>query len=878
MKKFSYIVLVLLSLVGLAAWVVPRFINWDQYKPLISKEFHASTGRTLVFEGPIEVSILPTPHVKLKKMTLANISGGQAPYLAHVEEVNIFLKLTSLVFGHVAIDRVRIKKPDIHFETLSNGKKNWELTIPSPDKKSQKGGDASTHNQKMIPENVIIQQGRIQYTAGKDTSMTLERINGLFAINPSENTYTSKGRLYYENTPVTFELNASEGEDASKMNVKGCLSHQRNSGSVKGVLDVPSFRFHGEVDGNIESFYRLKMIPVKAPLAFQGRVSADQTQFEIQDFQIHQQKSKIANLSVQAKFSNVLTYKGDISLVPGQSNLSFSGKKEDTEIAGKIHFQSGSLQELSKWLNMNPSYLPLKQLQNVSLDTDYVYRPQDSRVDLAPFLLKAGKTAAEGTFTYRDGTYIYEFKVRQPHDILDAYDVQVPYPLKFIGLSGETAYEKESLTTNSKIKSDLMDLSVEGRVFDLDKNLKYDVELSAHYKKLEAVLGGQKASLKASSHLSGDLKKVNIESLSGALQTGPKKSHFKAAGSYALSHIKPRLEMNIELDDLNLDDLLKAHSDTSDSKSGGDATSSSHESADSKKPSMGKTLQNFECDMKVTSNLLSWKSLQFENVALSAQLKDGIFELGSFYAGFLGGELTGSGSVKLTLPMSLTFFSRLVEANLQYADLSGPYKVSSPVHGDVRIESQGQSWEDLLTDLDGGIDFTFGQGEITGANIQALLGSLANISNLSSAQGVMDVFEGGTSKAKEKFNGGALKAKIDKGIIKVEKGDVSADMGKGHLEGTASLPDRKLNLFGEVKLKINNQSLSVPYTVTGPFSKPKYDYDTSALVQGKLGNFLKKGIASKVLTPVPGVPLPVDPLDLLGGIFGGGKKKAPAKD
>ncbi len=53
------------GLVVVALVAAPLFIDVNSYKPMIVSEVKAMTGRDLVIDGPISLSILPTPTVSV---------------------------------------------------------------------------------------------------------------------------------------------------------------------------------------------------------------------------------------------------------------------------------------------------------------------------------------------------------------------------------------------------------------------------------------------------------------------------------------------------------------------------------------------------------------------------------------------------------------------------------------------------------------------------------------------------------------------------------------------------------------------------------------------------------------------------------------------
>ena len=65
-------VIVLLVVALLAA---PVFIDVNAYKPEIAAQVKRATGRDLVLDGPISLSLLPTPRVTVEGVNFFNMPG-----------------------------------------------------------------------------------------------------------------------------------------------------------------------------------------------------------------------------------------------------------------------------------------------------------------------------------------------------------------------------------------------------------------------------------------------------------------------------------------------------------------------------------------------------------------------------------------------------------------------------------------------------------------------------------------------------------------------------------------------------------------------------------------------------------------------------------
>ncbi|HAD24243.1 MAG TPA: AsmA family protein, partial [Alphaproteobacteria bacterium] len=67
---------VTLTLILLAALIVPSFIDWNRFKAEIESQARLATGRELTIGGDISFSVLPAPTLAVADVALANIPGA----------------------------------------------------------------------------------------------------------------------------------------------------------------------------------------------------------------------------------------------------------------------------------------------------------------------------------------------------------------------------------------------------------------------------------------------------------------------------------------------------------------------------------------------------------------------------------------------------------------------------------------------------------------------------------------------------------------------------------------------------------------------------------------------------------------------------------
>lgn len=97
MQKFLKYSVALLILIIAILLITPLFISLESYKRLASDKVKETTGRELQINGDITISLLPTPTITIKDVTLTSLPNAHYPSLLEVKEVSASLSILSLL-------------------------------------------------------------------------------------------------------------------------------------------------------------------------------------------------------------------------------------------------------------------------------------------------------------------------------------------------------------------------------------------------------------------------------------------------------------------------------------------------------------------------------------------------------------------------------------------------------------------------------------------------------------------------------------------------------------------------------------------------------------------------------------------------------------
>ncbi len=84
-------------LIAITIFILPLFIDPNNFKPEIAAAVKEKTGRDLELTGPLKLSIFPWVGISTGKMALGNLAGFQDTPFATLEEGNIKVKVIAAI-------------------------------------------------------------------------------------------------------------------------------------------------------------------------------------------------------------------------------------------------------------------------------------------------------------------------------------------------------------------------------------------------------------------------------------------------------------------------------------------------------------------------------------------------------------------------------------------------------------------------------------------------------------------------------------------------------------------------------------------------------------------------------------------------------------
>ncbi|OUR82102.1 AsmA family protein [Cycloclasticus sp. 46_120_T64] len=138
MGKLLKIIAGLVFLLVLAVIAAPMIIDPNDYREEIQQAVKEKTGRDLLINGELSLSVFPWLGVGINQVSLSNADGFKDNYFAQIEQANVKIKLLPLISHQIDVSTIVLKGLTLNLAKNQQGVTNWaDLAKPSAKKAVQ---------------------------------------------------------------------------------------------------------------------------------------------------------------------------------------------------------------------------------------------------------------------------------------------------------------------------------------------------------------------------------------------------------------------------------------------------------------------------------------------------------------------------------------------------------------------------------------------------------------------------------------------------------------------------------------------------------------------------------------------------------------------
>jgi len=314
MKKILIGVGAVVGLLVVAALAIPFLVDPNIFKPQIIASAKEATGRDLVIDGPLKLSILPVPSVSAEGVRFANMPGGKTPQMVELKSVRAGVAVLPLLSRRIEISELRLIEPKIAIEVGPDGRANYDFKrtdgapaaapaggTPPGNTTTTTASDGSKFT--VAINRVVIEHGALTYSdAAAKREYRLEQMDlTLSAASLQQGPFAAAGSLTVNGVLVTLDgkvgAKATNGVPVDLM-IKTADGEARLAGTASDL--TPAARFTGTAKlaaTDLAAFIRGLAMAAVVPrpdvppalarkVAFEGAVEASAEAFSARDFKL----------------------------------------------------------------------------------------------------------------------------------------------------------------------------------------------------------------------------------------------------------------------------------------------------------------------------------------------------------------------------------------------------------------------------------------------------------------------------------------------------------------------------------------------------------------------------------------------------------------
>lgn len=235
------------------ALVAPGFVDWNKYKGQIIGQLDNATGHDYEIQGPLQLSILPFPHVSADGLTVKTPKeqGGQT--LLTLDRAAISVELLPLLHGNITVSSITLDKPVFDVFIAQDGTPSWMTAKLKEQQNASASSGQSSVSDKIVLQSVKIKNGSVHFQ---------DKRNGSDYRADNIDLSVKSGTLF-----GPFEIDGSFVYNSEKIEIEGKtgkISKDSDSVPVQAKINFPGSHAKLSFSG---------VSSLKAPYEVQGETS-----------------------------------------------------------------------------------------------------------------------------------------------------------------------------------------------------------------------------------------------------------------------------------------------------------------------------------------------------------------------------------------------------------------------------------------------------------------------------------------------------------------------------------------------------------------------------------------------------------------------------
>ncbi len=202
--KIGLAIAAILGPIAVGIGIAPYIVDLEAYKPGMIDAVRQATGRELVIDGPMRLSIFPVPGIGAGTVRFANAVGAKGAQMIDVRWVAVKPSWLALLAGRIEVGTLTLYRPTIVLETDSEGRPNWEFRLGG---NAAQATDAPSGGFHLALGRLEIVHGTVTYTDPKTkTHITAEDVTGGATVQSFDGPFEIDATATVNTVPLKLAL------------------------------------------------------------------------------------------------------------------------------------------------------------------------------------------------------------------------------------------------------------------------------------------------------------------------------------------------------------------------------------------------------------------------------------------------------------------------------------------------------------------------------------------------------------------------------------------------------------------------------------------------------------------------------------------------
>lgn len=595
MKKLILAVLgiAFLGVVGVSVYV--STIDWNKHKEKLTQQLLEITGKRVVFNGPVSLTLFPRPNLTAKNVRVYSTVNNDLEHpLMKIESLVADLSFSALVGGSFDVKMMSLVKPQIFLQRDDNGI-NWMDNAKT-------NSNAEIKNVNIALDSVLLNDATMTIVdEAHNVNVTLDNLKAEVVADSLNGPFRIDGSYVKGNNPEGFAISVGSLSDSFATNLNFVLNQPASETYLR--FDGTFLLSNTAVNGNL--IVESKKFKDFCDSMFAGHKLSSywDKKFETSmELRVNKSQAELANIIL--KYGNTAGA-GNITIPLPKKNYNVDDDETDEKHQINVKFDMTDL-------SLEPFVEGLKDFARKQQAAGAVYAPD------YPFDVDVALSALKAEY---NGQTIKNFK---------------------------TAISLEDNVWNFALEDGVFpgnsDVKASGKLFSVEDALNYSAEVNAKTDNLKKMLEWLEIPVKqvaASTYLKsvveaeilGDTNSIRIEPFNLSVD------NTQLSGAFgAKKGTLPHYDLILQAENVNLDNYLPP------------LTTQEGEGLSEVLNGLWQKTQwtnNVDMNLQLSAGLIIFDSTPWEKVVLNAALQNGTLNVKRLAAGnVLKSKFEANGEVK----------------------------------------------------------------------------------------------------------------------------------------------------------------------------------------------------------------------------------------